>query len=233
MKQLLKQYRGFIILAILLIATITLLFRSCRQDKIIDLYEKPNKIDTTSIVKKWRDKYNKEHTTAKVMEINFANLLGAKDEEIIKLKDEINKDKSITGKMIVTNNTKQTINPKVRDSIIYRTKTDTIKEPRTIKLFNYKDNWLTMKGSLYPNDSMSMNYDIKNKYEFTTKFKAGGLFRKPETIVEIVNQNEHTTTDKVVIYQVQQPPVTFIHSRTFNIVLGGIVGGIIGYKLKK
>lgn len=232
MKEILKQYKSFIIIAILLIITVVLLFRSCRQSKINDSYQEPNKIDTTSIVKKWRDKYNKEHTTAKTMQINYANLLNTKDAELIKLREEIAKDKTITGKMVVSNTTKQTIKPKVKDSIVYVNKNDTIKES-TIKLFNYKDEWLTMDGSLFPNDSMTVNYDVKNKYDFTTKFKGGNLFKKPETFVEITNLNEHTTTDKVIIYQVQQPPVTFIRSRTFNIVLGIAVGGFIGYKLAK
>lgn len=233
MKEILKQYRGFIILSILLILTITLMFRSCRQSKIIDSYQKPLKIDTTSIVKKWRDKFNKEHTTAKVMQINYANLLNGKDAEIVKLREEIAKDKTITGKMVVANTTKQTVKPKVKDSIVYVNKSDTIKEPQNVKFFEYKDEWLTMDGSLLPDNNMTVNYDVKNKYDFTTKFKGGNLFKKPETFVEIVNQNEHTTTDKVIIYQVQQPPVTFIHSRTFNIVLGIAVGGFIGYKLAK
>ena len=222
-----------LLIPILLIIIIVLINRSCNQSKEINMYQNEKKVDTLSI-KQWKDKFQQEHTLVKSNEINFANLMNAKDGELAKLRQEISTDKTISGKTIVKTITKQEIKEKVRDSIIYvyNDKKDTISSEK-VKLLSYSDKWLKLNGKLFQNDSIKLNYTIDNKFNIYTKYKSNGWFRPKQTYIEIVNENPNTLTNQIQVYTIQQPPKGFFQSRAFNILLGVGIGFVVQNQLNK
>lgn len=223
------------IIVISLIIFILFSVNRCVSDsKKINMYEKEKKIDTLTI-KKWRDEFNNEHTKVKSNEINFANLLNAKDGELLKLRQDLAKDKSIIGKTILKTTTSGEIKVKLSDKITLNETNDVNSSKDTLKtkIFLFKDKFLGLSGEIFTNDSLKLKYSIKNEYDLFTKYKNNGIFKRNSIEVEIVNKNPATITDKIQVFTIQQPPKKFYETKLFTYGLGMISGAIINNQINK
>lgn len=225
---------SWIIIFLLSIIAIVFLLKNCEQREKINYFEKSKKIDSTTI-KQWKDKYGKEHTISKINEINFANLLNSKDEELNKLREEWLKDKTIKDKTILNTKTKQKITAKLVDStyiIVNNDKRDTIINKN--KILTYNDEWIKLKGEISKNDSVIIDYEVFNKFDITTKeYKHGFLNMKKDYVIEIVNQNPNTTTDKIIQYKFEKKPKKFYETRLFSYGIGILSGVVIYHQISK
>ena len=78
------------------------------------------------------------------------------------------------------------------------------------------DNWVTGKIVTKP-DSTEVNLSIKNEYGVIIGQEKQGLFKKPKTIVEVINYNPYTQVKKLKSLVISEP-------KKFNISIGPYVG---------
>lgn len=208
---------------IILQAVIILSFLGkCNVDKI-SIEEQQLKIDQylsgTQKFEKKINKLNQELATQKVVLINKDKKLEKQlliNSELSKLKSQIK---------IVTETTYSDLLVEYRDTI-----RDTIVRFGTP--FSFKDKWLTIDGSVEKQGIKLDSLNIYNSYQITVGTKRESIFKKPQTYVELFNENPYTKTNSLNNITVIENKKWY-DKTIFKFGAGLIVGGVATYIISR
>lgn len=220
-----------IFIGVMVLFVIIMITKCTNDKKVIESYTKEKRIDTLTI-KKWRDKFNREHTLVNQNEINYANLINAKEGEIAVLRKDIAENKNIVGKTVIrTSATRKIAVKAVNDTIKKTTENEHGKKIEIVEIkkkFEFKDEFLNLEGTYFPvNDSVQVCYSTKGSIDIFQKVKSNGWFKKNTIQVEVVNNDPNSVTEKLQVFVVETKKTKkWFETRGFNMALG-VLGTIL------
>ncbi len=221
-----------ILLSLLVIFIIFFSIKSCQNKKEISTYIDKSQLDSLEM-KKWIDKYDLEHTESKSLQIGISQFLNSKDSVILKLREQVKKSENLVIKNTVITRTIDNTKPtKIIRDTLYKDLPEGGQEQVLSTSFNYKDEWADISGIIDENDSISMKYNIKNKFDIINSYKSAGFLKPKILTVELINYNPHTTTDKVYSFTIGNKKKKFYETKLFSFILGAGTGYFIKTKNK-
>lgn len=213
---------GSILLCLILLF---LLQRSCEENKdLSSLYAASQ--DTLSSS---RDALGRETVKIAVMEGSYKELKGLKntqDSTIKKLQELVNK-KTVSA-TIVNSKTSGYISTKAvimgKDTILLNDTVYVFPEYKSV----FTNRWENFDISA-SKDSIMMNYTLFNEFSIQQRYEKQGVFKPKKLIVEIKNENPHTTTTSMRSFAVVQKKP----QRGVIFGVGILTGFFTAYKLLK
>lgn len=138
---------------------------------------------------KYKDKQGKENSVIDVVEVPQESL------EKLKTQDKINN--IIYKTRFVNTTTIETLQIQLFDTL-YVTNSDTVKT----KSLKYKDDWISLNGTIYENKAVFDSITIKNSYDIESGYEKKWFLAKAHKKLYIKNINPYTSTDTIISYSV-------------------------------
>lgn len=185
-------------------------------------------------VKRWKDKYDSEHSLYEITSLNYSNYKHNASAELDSLKRTLKNWKRLKNSTSVETITEG-------DFLIVASDTLDIENPKNIRdtvfNFSYSDEWLSYEsGVAFEKQGTKLivspqpsKYTVANKYTLNYAWDRKGLFKPKTLTLEVVNANPNTTTGRVQVYDIK-PEVRWYQKKGTMIGIGlgaGLVGGYL------
>lgn len=213
-----KERIIFISVIVALVAVLLgLTIKGCQRDAENNRALASLRLNET-VLTKTIDKKGREVSEYKAAQFTMKQLKEVGDSTIQAMKKDLKYFKDLASHTSVGSTTTDTIETVIHD-------TSFVQGDTTFhgKRFSYSDNWLLLNGTLF-SDKVKISYSVYNNITVDYFWKKNGLF-KPKTLTGIVIQdNPHTTTDKVVQFTVEEPSKSIVQKWWFWTAIGTAIG---------
>lgn len=186
--------------------------------------------------KVWKDKEGRSHAEKEVAVATLGAVRSVMGNELGRISKEVSglhRDlKNLEAYTVTSLVTKGEITTGLTDTVIINNNT-------TVdgKVFRYEDQWLKLHGLLPGDESVTINYSVRDSLSFVYFYEKAGLFGKPSLVVNAISHNPNSTITGIKNIRIQPPP----RKKVIIVLYGGYgasqfgltpqVGIGVGYKL--
>jgi uncharacterized FlaG/YvyC family protein len=124
-----------------------------------------------------RDSYHMEAKNFK----DLADQLGFDKGE---LKEQVGNLNNLVSRLEAELKIKGEIDTKLEDSVITIVERDTVYQ-ENIKIFNWSNDYLTLGGTIKPNDDLSIRYSYRTAFQTTNYWRRDGVFKPLHLVVDV------------------------------------------------